>query len=84
MIEENTKEGKFIKPTIKENNSSDKGKTVSQNTPPIVSNEEQKQLNDLLSTNVKQINPKLLKVNTNIIEEIFSENLDTIVQEIEK
>ena len=84
MIEENTKESKSLKPTIKESTIADKGKIQPQNNA-MISNEEQKQLDDLLSSNVQEIqNPRIQRVNTSIIEEIFSENLDTIVQEIEK
>lgn len=80
MIEENNdKESKLTKSIP-----FDKSKNVPQNIP-VISSEEQKQLEELLSTNVKVIqNPKIQRVNTNIIEEIFSENLDSIVMEIDK
>ena len=75
---------KIVKPSIKDNPNADKGKSQNQ-TAPVVSNEEQKLLEDLLNSNIKEIsNPGFQRINTNVIEEIFSENLDTIVQEIEK
>jgi hypothetical protein len=48
----------------------------------IVTNDEINKLDEVLQTNVKEV--KGSKLNTNIIEEIFSENVDAIIKEIDK
>jgi chromosome segregation ATPase len=49
-----------------------------------ITNEEKVKLDEVLKSNVEQINKPLVRVNTTAIEEIFSENIDLIAQEIEK
>ncbi len=49
-----------------------------------ITNEEKVKLDEVLQNNIEQINKPLIRVNTNAIEEIFSENIDLIAQEIEK
>ena len=49
-----------------------------------ITNEEKVKLDEVLQNNIEQINKPLIRVNTTAIEEIFSENIDLIAQEIEK
>ena len=49
-----------------------------------ISNDDKKNLQDLITSNIVEVENLTNKVNTNIIEEIFNENLEAIVNEIEK
>lgn len=52
-----------------------------------ISNDERKKLDELLSSNiveVKQETNKFHRVSTSVIEEIFSENIESIINEIDK
>ena len=52
-----------------------------------ISNDEKKILQDIISTNIKEIsggNINYHRINTNVMEEIFSENVEAIVSEIQK
>ncbi len=49
-----------------------------------ITNEEKVKLDEVLNNNIEQISKPLIRVNTSAIEEIFSENIDLIAQEIEK
>ncbi len=49
-----------------------------------ITNEEKVKLDEVLQNNIEQVNKPLVRVSTSAIEEIFSENIDLIAQEIEK
>lgn len=48
-----------------------------------ITNEEKVKLEEVLQNNIEQVSKPFVRVNTSAIDEIFSENLDLIVQEIE-
>jgi len=52
-----------------------------------ISNDEKKILQEIISTNIKEISEGNLnyhRINTNVMEEIFSENVEAIISEIQK
>jgi len=49
-----------------------------------ITNDEKKKLEEIITTNIIEIANVTNKVNNTIIQEIFSENIDIIVNEIEK
>lgn len=49
-----------------------------------ISNDEKKKLEEILTTNIVEVANVTNKVNNSVIEEIFSENIDVIINEIEK
>jgi hypothetical protein len=67
---------------IEEKSDSTGDRLASGNTTNIT-NEEKNKLDEVLQTNVKEVSG-LNKLNINIIEEIFSENVQTIINEIDK
>ena len=49
-----------------------------------ISLNEKKKLDEIISSNIVEVNNNNNKINNNIIEEIFTENLDEIINEIDK
>lgn len=49
-----------------------------------ISNEEKKKLDEILTSNIVEIANQTNKVSNTVIEEIFSENIDFIINEIER
>jgi len=49
-----------------------------------ISAEDQKKLDEVINSNVMQVENKLQKIKSSVIEDIFSENLENIISEIEK
>lgn len=49
-----------------------------------LSNDEKKKLEEILTTNIVEVANITNKVSNSVIEEIFSENIDVIINEIEK
>lgn len=65
-------------------NKSSMGKGGMDGNPDQLSSEEIKKLDEIINTNIEEIKGKdKQKVNTSIIESIFSENMNTIINEIE-
>jgi hypothetical protein len=74
VLEESIKSESIEKPIVKE---------ASIAPQQALSTEEKNKLDEVLFTNVTEVKAAN-KVNTNIIEEIFSENVDMIIKEIDK
>jgi hypothetical protein len=49
-----------------------------------ITNDEKNKLDEVLLSNIKEVHGGLNKLNTGVIEELFSENVDSIIKEIEK
>ena len=59
-------------------------KSTAQDNIQELSNDEKKKLEDIINSNIVEVGNITNKVSNSIIEEIFSENIDVIVNEIEK
>jgi hypothetical protein len=83
LIEDKDKEQTRKKTVTAKDSQKDKEDTQSVQ----ISNEEKKKLDEIINTNIIEISNKNLnfqRINTTVIEEIFSDNVDAIISEIEK
>ena len=88
VIEESkdSQKQKVVMPVINKSNLTaiDAKKEDKEDHQPSLSAEDQKKLDDVINAKIEKVESNLHRVKTSVIEDIFSDNLESIIHEIEK